>query len=183
MRLPAALLALIAFAGCGTPRPILMPARAAAAARVPASSTEALRVSLAADSVPDVTGTWSGAFLSPETGLAGTLHFTVGSDGQPASGYARLSDDGLSTGGSTTAEALTVEALTVEFSRAADGWLEGRLGAYRDPGCGCWITTTFRGRLLDAAANSRGDRLLGTYTARAEAGEVRHGAWTASRVP
>lgn len=120
----------------------------------------------------ELAGVWEGSFLSPETGRSGTLRFVLTETGALASGQAVLTDDGLMRPDGRTAPPIEVgvESVTLE-----GGWVEGVLEPYRDPGCGCWLDTTFRGRPLSPG------RLLGTYTSRADAGEVSHGAWTAER--
>ena len=137
-----------------------------------ASSRPADEAPARGGTLDELAGTWAGTFLSPETGRSGTLHFVLSASGALTSGHAVLTDDGLlrPEGQSSPAISIGVEGLALR-----DGWVEGVLEPYRDPGCGCWLDTTFRGRLV------QGDRLLGTYTSRAEAGEVAHGAWSADR--
>lgn len=41
------------------------------------------------------------------------------------------------------------QSLPIAFVHAMDGTVEGRLAPYRDPDCGCMLTTVFTGRLVD----------------------------------
>ncbi|MGB3541692.1 hypothetical protein [Rubrivirga sp.] len=120
-------------------------------------------LAFAALSASGPTGTWQGTFWSAETERAGSLQFTVTAEGRVL--------DALAIFDAVPDLPLALEAAVLDESS-----IEGRFEPYRDPGCGCWLDTTFRGALED-------DRWLGTYTVRAEAGAVFHGAWTAHRSP
>ena len=48
------------------------------------------------------------------------------------------------------------QVLRIDFVQAARGQISGRLQPYRDPACGCILSTTFEGKL-------EGNQIAGTF--------------------
>lgn len=67
------------------------------------------------------------------------------------------------------------EALSIKFVRVNGNVINGVLDPYRDPNCGCTLTTTFVGRL-------KGDEIEGTFTVRhSDSMQRETGWWRATR--
>lgn len=106
-------------------------------------------------------GDWSGEYSSPETGRSGSIAFTLKSGKDTAFGSVvmvpKVQSEPVTP--SATAERPIVrniatenpaELLTIRFVRMEGSQVIGTLDPYRDPDCGCQLTTTFRGRFTDA---------------------------------
>ena len=77
----------------------------------------------------------------------------------------------------TSVAAGSSEVLTIRFVRMEGSHLVGTLDTYRDPDCGCELTTTFRGQFTDAGT------ITGTFTSTGSAmGHLpSSGRWTVRR--
>lgn len=69
------------------------------------------------------------------------------------------------------------EVLTISFVRVERDRVLGSLDVYRDPECGCLLSTSFEGRI-------DGDTITGTFLARSlETGRTQTGWWHVARRP
>lgn len=103
-------------------------------------------------------GRWEGEYGSRESGRAGSILFTLETGTDTAHGDVLMVPRELElppqprTG---DPEAMDLQrnrppqALPIAFVRAVDGMVEGRLEPYRDPDCGCLLTTMFTGKLVN----------------------------------
>lgn len=114
-------------------------------------------------------GEWSGEYTSSETGRSGSIVFSLQSGKDTAVGSVVMVPrsptvpvtPGLDVNQSvvrTSHAQASSELLTIRFVRLEGGHLIGTLDPYRDPDCGCQLTTTFRGAFTDAGTIS------GTFT-------------------
>jgi len=55
---------------------------------------------------------------------------------------------GTNPEGQTIRPQLATEALKLRFIRLGEGRVTGTLEPYKDPDCGCMVTTTFEGKFL-----------------------------------
>jgi hypothetical protein len=106
-------------------------------------------------------GDWSGEYSSPETGRSGSIAFSLKAGKDTAVGSvvmvpkpqnepnipAATMDRPIVR---TTATQNPGELLTIRFVRMEGSQVIGTLDPYRDPDCGCQLTTTFRGEFTDA---------------------------------
>jgi len=130
-------------------------------------------------------GRWEGEYGSRESGRAGSILFTLAAGADTAHGDVIMVPrewelPPTSRGGDPDLPVRPLgpgpQAIAIAFVRAADRMVEGRLAPYRDPECGCLLTTMFRGRLTDP------DRLEGTFISlHGESGRETKGWWRATR--
>jgi hypothetical protein len=112
--------------------------------------------------VAQLAGKWSGEYSSEESGRSGTIAFELRAGADTAQGEVVMTSRGdMQTAQSARAPELagtaTVsEVLTIRFVLVSCTEVSGVLSPYRDPGCGCPITTTFRGVIS-------GDVIEGTF--------------------
>lgn len=109
-------------------------------------------------------GSWAGEYSSTQTGRSGGISFELASEKDTA--YCDLvmspSIQSLRIGANTT-EGPTVrtlpvtEPLKLRFIRLGEGKVTGTLEPYKDPDCGCLVTTTFEGKF------SGSNTIVGTY--------------------
>ncbi len=67
------------------------------------------------------------------------------------------------------------QVLRIDFVQAARGQISGRLQPYRDPACGCILSTTFEGKL-------EGNQIAGTFVMyHSGDGERQTGNWEVTR--
>jgi hypothetical protein len=135
--------------------------------------------------VAALAGRWEGEYGSRETGRAGSILFTLEPGTDTAHGDVLMVPRELDLPPSPRPgdpEARDrrpdplPQALPISFIRASDGLVEGRLAPYRDPDCGCLLTTSFSGRLID------GNTFEGTFTSKhGETGRVVRGWWRVTR--
>jgi hypothetical protein len=134
-------------------------------------------------------GDWSGEYTSPETGRSGSIAFKLEAGKDTAFGsivmIPRAQYDRVSTGvpvehPNVTGAALQRpgELLTIRFVRMEGSHVVGTLDPYRDPDCGCQLTTTFRGEFtsestIEGSFNSVGSEMSHLPTS---------GRWKVSRV-
>lgn len=105
-----------------------------------------------------LTGRWEGEYGSRESGRTGSILFTLEAGSDTARGdvlmvprewelppQPRPGDPEAMSGRYDR----PAQSLPIAFVHAMDGTVEGRLAPYRDPDCGCMLTTVFTGRLVD----------------------------------
>ena len=129
-------------------------------------------------------GEWEGTYSSLQSGRTGSIYFRLEGGTDTARGDVimnPLDPPGVSAprdpSESLDPSRPRPEILTITFVRATAGTVSGRLDAYRDPQCGCRLTTTFTGEL-------RGDTLSGRFSSWHE--EMQHrteGHWKVIRKP
>ena len=134
--------------------------------------------------VNPLVGEWRGEYSSAATGRTGTIAFTLRAGEGAASGNvvmipradSLLTDEEREALGSTSSSAKSV--LKIHFVRKEGGSVNGTLDPYRDPDCGCPVTTTFQGMFRDART------IEGTFTTvpSTPGGSVTGGNWKATRV-
>jgi hypothetical protein len=132
-------------------------------------------------------GRWEGEYGSRESGRSGSILFTLAAGADTAHGDVIMvpNEWGLPPSprtGDPDAPARRLgpapQALAIAFVRAADRMIEGRLAPYRDPECGCLLTTMFRGRLTGP------DTIEGTFVSlHGTSGPETKGWWRATRRP
>jgi hypothetical protein len=165
----AALAAAALLAGCAS-RPTPVPVMA------PSSDLSAL------------VGEWSGEYTSPETGRSGSIAFTLQAGKDTAVGSVvmvpRALNEPVTPGMGvnrpvvrTSPAQASGELLTIRFVRMEGSQVVGMLDPYRDPDCGCQLTTTFRGAFTDAGT------ITGTFTSTGSSiGHIpSSGSWTVKR--
>lgn len=122
-------------------------------------------------------GEWRGNFTNPEAGRSGTIAFTLHAGVSSASGNVVMiphsADSSLSS-----AAAVARSVLKINFIRKEGSKVSGSLDPFRDPNCGCQVTTTFEGAFTDAHT------IEGTFaTAPLQVGpKVTTGTWKVTRV-
>ena len=122
-------------------------------------------------------GEWRGNYTNPEAGRSGTIAFTLRAGVSSASGTVVMiphSADSLLS----SAAAVARSVLKINFIRKEGSKVSGSLDPFRDPNCGCQVTTTFEGAFTDAHT------IEGTFsTAPLQVGpKVTNGTWKVTRV-
>ncbi len=133
-------------------------------------------------SIETLIGRWEGTYESPETRRSGSIVFTLQGRTDTAYGDVLMvpADGGdLAIPGRdprTPEDAgRGPQLLSISFVQVGGNQLVGKLNPYRDPSCGCEVTTTFEGRL-------RGNVIEGTYTTRhVRETAVQRGTWLVKR--
>jgi hypothetical protein len=106
-------------------------------------------------------GDWSGEYSSPETGRSGSIAFALKTGKDTAIGSVvmvpKAQNETIIPGASVDRPVVRAavtqnpgEVLTIRFVRMEGTQVIGTLDPYRDPDCGCQLTTTFRGEFTDA---------------------------------
>jgi hypothetical protein len=132
--------------------------------------------------VAALTGEWEGTYSSAQSGRRGNIFFRLEAGRDTARGdivmypvdypVATAPWDPSNPADPNRPHA---EILTITFVQAVAGTVTGRLDPYRDPQCGCSLTTTFIGKL-------QGDTLSGTFTSWHQEMQRRtEGEWKAIR--
>jgi hypothetical protein len=122
-------------------------------------------------------GEWRGNYVNPEAGRSGTIAFTLHAGVSSASGNVVMiphtADSSLSS-----AAAVARSVLKINFIRKEGRKVSGTLDPFRDPNCGCQVTTTFEGTFTDAHT------IEGSFsTAPLVVGpKVTNGTWKVTRV-
>lgn len=126
-------------------------------------------------------GEWRGDYSSTQSGRGGTIIFRLEAGTDTARGDVMMvpaDPTGPQPDPGNVPDALRSrpQPLTIAFVRAAGGTVSGRLDPYRDPECGCLLTTTFIGRRTD-------DTFEGTFVSyHQEMNRKVEGRWRAQRV-
>lgn len=129
-------------------------------------------------------GRWRGTYNSSTTGRSGTIAFTLLAGESAASGNVVMIPRADSLLTPAEREMLSEvgtssrTVLSIHFVRKQGGSVSGTLDPYRDPDCGCIVTTTFDGSFRD------GSTIEGTYSTvpTAPGGSVTGGTWKVMRV-
>ena len=110
-------------------------------------------------------GSWAGEYNSTQTGRSGSISFDLASEKDtaycdvvmvPSIQTLRIATN-TGTEGPTVRPQPTAEPLKLRFIRLGEGRVTGTLEPYKDPDCGCLVTTTFEGKF--SATNT----IEGTY--------------------
>ena len=128
-------------------------------------------------------GEWQGDYSSVESGRRGVIAFRLRASADTAEGDVIMeSAEEMGASAPNTSPVpwdgmrTTRQALSIRFVLVSDDEVSGVLDPYRDPDCGCTLTTTFRGTL-------RGDTIEGTF--RSEGNGIHHlpqsGRWRVKR--
>ena len=122
-------------------------------------------------------GEWRGNYTNPEAGRSGTIAFTLRAGVSSASGNVVMIPRGADSSLSSAA-AVARSVLRINFIRKEGSKVSGTLDPFRDPNCGCQVTTTFEGAFTDAHT------IEGTFsTAPLVVGpKVTNGTWKVTRV-
>lgn len=112
-------------------------------------------------------GEWEGDYTGASSGRGGSIHFRLTAGADTASGEVVMVPRGTfealqparDPGAAAAPRSSLPEPLTITFVRVAVGKVTGVLDPYRDPECGCTLTTTFEGTL-------QGDVIRGTFESR-----------------
>jgi hypothetical protein len=122
-------------------------------------------------------GEWRGNYTNPEAGRTGTIAFTLHAGVSSASGNVVMIPHGADSSLYSHA-AIDRSVLKINFIRKQGQKVSGTLDPFRDPTCGCQVTTTFEGDFTDAHT------IEGTFsTAPLVAGpKVTSGTWKVTRV-
>lgn len=119
-------------------------------------------VSGPAPAVSRLVGEWQGDYSSVESGRRGIIAFRLRAGADTAEGdvimQSRVDYDPSAPNASIPWDAMrtTHQQLSIRFVFVSDTEVSGVLNPYRDPDCGCTLTTTFRGKL-------QGDVIEGTF--------------------
>lgn len=148
------------------------------------SRTPGIAVTASDFDLNPLVGEWRGDYSSAQTGRQGTVAFTLRAGESSASGNIVMiprADSLLSPAERelvTNVSAPGRSVLTIHFVRKEGGNLSGTLEPYRDPDCGCPVTTTFQGSFRDART------IEGTFsTVPSQPGRsVTGGTWKVTRV-
>jgi hypothetical protein len=94
-------------------------------------------------------GEWRGSYTNPAAGRSGTIAFTLRAGESSASGNVIMIPNSAHDSLATDA-ALARSVLKISFIRKQGRKVAGNLDPFRDPECGCQVTTTFEGDFTDA---------------------------------
>lgn len=128
--------------------------------------------------VPALAGEWMGDYWSAESGRRGTIVFRLAAGSDTARGEVIMYEGSIhppmpTDPGSRHTTDRPAVALSISFVRVSAGVVTGRLDPYRDPECGCLLTTEFIGNL-------KADTLAGTFTSyHHEMAKTVRGEWRA----
>ena len=108
-------------------------------------------------------GDWNGDYSSVESGRRGLISFRLRAGADTAEGDVIMqshpdADPSAPNASPASWDAVraTDDVLSIRFVFVTDDEVSGVLNPYRDPDCGCTLTTTFRGTL-------RGNVMEGTF--------------------
>lgn len=114
-------------------------------------------------SISRLVGDWQGEYSSVESGRRGLIAFHLRAGADTAEGDVIMQsrpegDPSAPNVPSSSLDAMrtTAEALSIRFVFVSESEVSGVLNPYRDPVCGCTLTTTFRGTIT-------GDVIEGTF--------------------
>lgn len=130
-------------------------------------------------------GRWEGEYGGRESGRHGSIIFTLAAGADTAYGDVLMTPREWEVPPDSRPgkpdiplrpQGQSPQAIPIAFVRAADRTVEGQLGAYRDPECGCQLVTTFTGRLVSP------NHFEGTFVSlHFEMGKETRGWWRATR--
>ena len=126
-------------------------------------------------------GQWRGSFSSAQTGRTGTIAFSLNAGESAATGNVVMfaKPDSLLTPEERELAANVPDrtVLKIHFLRKEGGNVNGGLDPYRDPECGCTVTTLFTGAFTNSTT------IEGTYTTvRSTPGsDIVSGKWRVTR--
>lgn len=124
--------------------------------------------------VQALAGEWSGEYWSLETGRSGNILFRLEAGADSAIGDVLMIPMGQRHDHPDGIHPAT-EYIPISFVSVANGHVRGVLEPYRDPGCGCLVSTSFNGEL-------RGNSIEGTFASRhGETGSLQEGRWRVTR--
>jgi hypothetical protein len=113
--------------------------------------------------VSRLVGDWQGDYNSAESGRRGLITFRLRAGADTAVGDVIMQSRNEADPSAPDAQMVpwdalrtTQQALSIHFVFVTADEVSGVLDAYRDPDCGCTLTTTFVGKL-------RGDTIEGTF--------------------
>jgi hypothetical protein len=113
--------------------------------------------------VSRLVGDWQGEYRSAGSGRRGLIsfHLRAGADTAEGDVIMQSRPDGDASTPNVPTSSLdamrtTDEALSIRFVFVSENEVSGVLNPYRDPTCGCTLTTTFRGTMT-------GDVIEGTF--------------------
>lgn len=138
---------------------------------------------VAAD-VAQLAGDWQGEYSSGESGRRGLIAFRLRAGADTAEGDVIMqsrsgNDPTVPDAGVVPWESLRTERqpLSIRFVFVSADQVSGVLNPYRDPDCGCTLTTTFRGTV-------RGNVIEGTFRSEGESAShlPQSGRWQVTRV-
>ncbi|HST08306.1 MAG TPA: hypothetical protein VLJ83_09040 [Gemmatimonadaceae bacterium] len=149
-----------------------------------ARQTPGIEVSSTDFDINPLVGQWRGTYNSNVTGRSGTIAFTLLAGESSASGNVVMiprADSLLTPEERETLNNVstpTRQVISIHFVRKQGGSVHGTLDPYRDPDCGCTVTTTFDG------AFTAGPAIEGVYATvpSAAGGTVSGGTWKVTRV-
>lgn len=108
-------------------------------------------------------GDWQGDYSSSESGRRGLITFRLRAGADTAEGDVIMQSGAAADPSAPNASPVPWDALrtvqqqlSIRFVFVSENEVTGVLNPYRDPDCGCTLTTTFRGTL-------RGDVIEGTF--------------------
>ncbi len=143
----------------------------------------------AAADVSALTGDWSGAYSSAQSGRSGSISFTLratddsafgdvimvpSASGVPLKPWSsqQTGGGGAQPTGANQAPPSTI--LKIRFVRVESSHVSGTLDPYADPQTGARLLTTFSGEL-------KGDSITGSYSTRLPSGDTQTGQWSVQR--
>lgn len=132
--------------------------------------------------VSKLQGQWVGEYSSSESGRSGSIVFTLQAGSDTATGDVVMVPAemnarpfGFEQNPGMRPPGYQPQALSIRFVQISGSQLIGELDPYRDPACGCQLSTTFTGKL-------DGNVLEGTYLSyHKEMRETTQGRWRATR--
>lgn len=135
-----------------------------------------------APSVADLVGAWVGSYSSEATGRSGTIVFRLNAVDDTAQGSVHMHADPPRDNAAGAYHSLDRPPqpsipLFIRLVVVENGEIVGALEPYRDPTCGCLLTTTFQGHL-------EGEEIKGTF--RSDGDGIHHlpasGNWSVTRI-
>jgi hypothetical protein len=133
--------------------------------------------------IAELAGEWEGSYTGDQSGRVGSIVFRLQAMTDTAEGDVLMTPRRVLETNEvdvhrfpTTATGTASQRLTIRFVRVSGDEVSGVLDPYRDPDCGCTLSTTFVGIL-------RGDTIEGTFQSNGEG--IHHlpssGRWRVTR--
>lgn len=147
-----------------------------------ASAPPAIPVAAVSGETEVLVGEWNGDYAGTPSGRQGTIHFVLRSGSDSAYGEVLMVPAGYNA--PRTPEEMSEhirrplpQVLSIAFVHVERGTFTGRLEPYRDPECGCPLTTVFTGSL------SGPDEIRGTFVTTGPPGHAtQNGEWRVRRI-